>query len=218
MRPMALQETGALRRAMGTPHGRPRSQMKGSGMPVCRHCGAEHKERARFCQNCGVEIAAEPALERQAAGGNPENAAPPGPTPDPAAFSPDRGGVAAPDAMGRLQDWTTRTVEQVRDQVDRGVLGDYAMTQGTVVEIMPGTDWKSGGFSKGYELKQILVITYRLADGTEAAAQVDALRGPVLTVGDEIRVYFRIKGAASLVSGIENLSRGTSWKARKRIL
>jgi hypothetical protein len=192
--------------------------MKGAGLPACVHCGAEHKDRARFCQNCGVEIAAEPAPERQAANGYPENAASPGLRTDPAAFSQDSLGVTAPEGVGRLEGWTSKTIEQLREQVDRGVMGSLAMTQGTVLDVKPGTDWKSGGFSKGYELKQIIEITYRLADGTEAVAQVDALRGPVLAIGDEIRVHYRIKGAASLVSGIENLSKGTFWKAKKRIL
>ena len=98
------------------------------------------------------------------------------------------------------------------------MMGSLAMTRGTVLDIKSGTDWKSGGFSKGYELKQIIEITYRLADGTEAVAQVDALRGPVLPIGDEIRVQYRIKGAWALVAGIENLSRGTFWKAKKRIV
>lgn len=192
--------------------------MKGAGLPACVRCGAEHKDRARFCQNCGVEIAAEPAPERQAANGYPENAASPGLRTDPAAFSQDSPGVTAPEGIGRLEGWTFKTIEQLREQVDRGVMGSLAMTQGTVLDIKSGTDWKSGGFSKGYELKQIIEITYRLADGTEAVAQVDALRGPVLSIGDEIRVQYRIKGAWALVAGIENLSRGTFWKAKKRIV
>ena len=187
-------------------------------MPACVRCGAEHKDRARFCQNCGVEIAAEPAPERQAANGYPENAASPGLRTDPAAFSQDSPGVTAPEGIGRLEGWTFKTIEQLREQVDRGVMGSLAMTRGTVLDIKSGTDWKSGGFSKGYELKQIIEITYRLADGTEAVAQVDALRGPVLSIGDEIRVQYRIKGAWALVAGIENLSRGTFWKAKKRIV
>jgi len=134
--------------------------MKGAGLPACVRCGAEHKDRARFCQNCGVEIAAEPAPERQAANGYPENAASPGLRTDPAAFSQGGLGVAVPEGLHRLEGWTSKTIEQLREQVDRGVLGSLAMTQGTVLDIKPGTDWKSGGFSKGYELKQIIEITY----------------------------------------------------------
>ncbi|HEY5527472.1 MAG TPA: hypothetical protein VIK02_07815 [Candidatus Anoxymicrobiaceae bacterium] len=47
---------------------------------------------------------------------------------------------------------------------------------------------------------------------------MDALRGPVLAIGDEIRVQYRIKGAGALVAGIENISSGAYWRAKKRIL
>jgi len=169
-------------------------------MPNCHSCGAENSTRARFCQNCGVQVVNEISGDA---------------FPPVATAAPDDRNIICNDDVNKSEGWTTRTADQLIDQVDRGVFGSVAVTEGTILELNLTTDWKSGGLSRGYQPKQVLEVIYRLDDGKVTAIQVDAVRGPVIFIEDRIRVQHRVKGGSSLVSSIENVSRGTFWKSRK---